>query len=81
MMINKRLIGAVPESKKYIAYNVALQWLSLGANICMIWSLCTLLAKLPDRTFTAHDMGVTALICAATLLVRVVCSMLSTKMG
>lgn len=27
MMINKRLIGAVPESKKYIAGNVALQWL------------------------------------------------------
>ena len=26
MMINKRLIGAVPESKKYIAGNVALQW-------------------------------------------------------
>lgn len=25
MMINKRLIGAVPESKKYIAGNVALQ--------------------------------------------------------
>ena len=81
MMINKRLIGAVPESRKYIAYNVALQWLSLGANICMIWSLCTLLAKLPDHAFTAHDMGVTALVCAATLVVRVVCSMLSTKMG
>ena len=29
MMINKRLIGAVPESKKYIADNVALQWSSL----------------------------------------------------
>ena len=29
MMINKRLIGTVPESKKYIAGNVALQWGSL----------------------------------------------------
>ena len=32
MMINKRLIGAVPESKKYIAGNVALQWCSLFAG-------------------------------------------------
>ena len=32
MMINKRLIDAVPESKKYIAGNVALQWCSLFAG-------------------------------------------------
>lgn len=31
MMINKRLIGTVSESKKYIAGNVALQWCSLAA--------------------------------------------------
>ena len=31
-MINKRLIGTVSESKKYIAGNVALQWCSLAAN-------------------------------------------------
>ena len=33
MMINKRLIGAVPESKKYIAGNVIVQWMSLIANV------------------------------------------------
>ena len=42
-MINKRLIGTVGESKKYIAGNVALQWLSLAANIGMI---CRLLERL-----------------------------------
>lgn len=26
MMINKRLIGTIGESKKYVAGNVALQW-------------------------------------------------------
>lgn len=35
MMINKRLIGTVAESKKYIAGNVVLQWCSLAANIAM----------------------------------------------
>lgn len=39
MMINKRLIGIVPESRKYIAGNVALQWLSLVANMVMMAAL------------------------------------------
>ena len=46
MMINKRLIGAVPESKKYIAGNVALQWCSLCANIAMMSAVTALLASL-----------------------------------
>ena len=36
MMMNKRLIDFVPESRKYIAGNVALQWVSLLANIGMM---------------------------------------------
>ena len=36
MMINKRLIGTVPESKRYIVRNVALQWFLLLANITMM---------------------------------------------
>ena len=39
MMINKRLIGTVAESKKYIAGNVVLQWCSLAANIAMMFSI------------------------------------------
>ena len=31
-MINKRLIGTVSDSKKYIAGNVVCQWISLAAN-------------------------------------------------
>ena len=33
MMIDKRLIRTVRESKKYIAWNVIYQWISLVANI------------------------------------------------
>ena len=40
MMINKRLIGAVKESKKYIAGNVFFQWVSLCANIVMMAVFC-----------------------------------------
>ena len=35
MMINKRLIHTVAESKKYIAGNVAFQWFALLGNIAM----------------------------------------------
>lgn len=40
MMMNKRLIGAVKESKKYIAGNVFFQWVSLCANIVMMAAFC-----------------------------------------
>ena len=39
MMINKRLIGVVPDSKKYIAGNEILQWCSLVANITLMNNL------------------------------------------
>ena len=43
MMINKRLIGTVAESRKYIAGNVVLQWCSLAANIAMMFSITNLI--------------------------------------
>ena len=46
MMIDKRLIGTVPESKKYIAANVTLQWCGLAANVAMMMSV----ASLPSLT-------------------------------
>ena len=46
MMINKRLIGTVPDSKPYIAGNVALQWFSLLSNAGMIFSFAWFLQQL-----------------------------------
>lgn len=40
MMMNKRLIGTVKESKEYIAGNVFFQWVSLCANIVMMAAFC-----------------------------------------
>ena len=45
MMIDKRLIGTVPESRKYIAANVTLQWCGLVANVAMMMSVASLLAS------------------------------------
>ena len=48
MMINKRLIGTVRESKKYIAGNVICQWVSLAANSTMMGAISHLLQQLYD---------------------------------
>lgn len=60
MMINKRLIGTVPDSKPYIAGNVALQWLSLLSNAGMIFSC----AWRPPHACTAAGRGAGSCPCA-----------------
>ena len=81
MMINKRLIGTVPESRKYIAGNVALQWVSLAANIVMMASITRLLAGLFEGAATMQTLWTTLLAAAAAVAVRYVCTRLASKMS
>ena len=81
MMINKRLIGTVEESKKYIAGNVAFQWVSLGANITMMASITGYLAKLYEKTAAQKDMGFTIGIAVVAVLIRFICSIGASRMG
>ena len=46
MMINKRLIETVSESKRYIAGNVLMQWISLLGNLVMMTTIANLLEGL-----------------------------------
>ena len=81
MMINKRLIGAVPESKKYIAGNVALQWCSLCANIAMMSAVTALLAALYAGSMTRSKIVTTAVIALAAVAVRYGCTVGASRMG
>ena len=81
MMINKRLISAVPESKRYIAANVALQWLSLAANIAMMTAIAHLLQKLYAGSADTASLAVTAAIGIAAVLLRFACAVGSSRMG
>lgn len=81
MMINKRLIGTVSESKKYVAGNVILQWLSLVANICMMTSITALLAKLFEKAANSTDLLITVAVAVAAVIVRFVCTVLASKMS
>ena len=80
-MINKRLIGAVPESKKYIAGNVALQWCSLLANIAMMSAITTLLAALYAGSVTRQRLIITAAVTLAAVAVRYGCTAGASRMG
>ena len=81
MMINKRLIGIVPESRKYIAGNVALQWLSLVANIVMMTSITTLLSDLYIYKETSTVFFDTVIVMLAAMLVRFGCAAGASKMS
>ena len=81
MMINKRLIGTVSESKKYIAGNVALQWVSLAANIAMIGAICRLLEQLYRQSASSGDLLLTAGVAAAAVAVRFFCNTGASRMG
>lgn len=81
MMIDKRLIGTVRESKKYVAWNVIYQWISLAANIMMMAGITNLLSKLFDNTADKGNFVSTVIIAAAAVGIRYVCSVQSAKMG
>ncbi|MCI9193350.1 MAG: ABC transporter ATP-binding protein/permease [Acutalibacter muris] len=78
-MINKRLIGTVPESRKYVAGNIALQWLSLLANIALMTAITALLAAL--ALGETGQIGLTAAVAAGAVVVRFSCTMGASRMG
>lgn len=55
MMINKRLIATVAESQKYIAGNVASQWVSLCSNVVIMGSIAAFVGKLAYAKPQAND--------------------------
>ena len=81
MMMNKRLIDFVPESRKYIAGNVALQWVSLLANIGMMTAITQLLAALFGGTADGAQLAGTAILAALAVAVRFACTTGASRMG
>lgn len=81
MMIDKRLIGTVRESKKYIAGNVICQWISLAANITMMGAIAKMLQGLFEGGTDGRQIVVTALIAAAAGGVRFVCATTAGRMS
>ena len=81
MMINKRLIGTVSESKKYIVGNVAVQWCSLAANMAMMTSVTGLLASLYTKEAGKDSILITVTVAAVAVIIRFACTVVSSHMA
>ena len=81
MMINKRLIRTVDDSKKYIARNVLFQWCSLIANITIIFSVSIFLQKLWDNALNAQTTVCLSVTAVLSIAVRFLCSYMASRAG
>ncbi|MGN0793079.1 MAG: ABC transporter transmembrane domain-containing protein, partial [Aristaeellaceae bacterium] len=81
MMINKRLIRMVPESRKTITANVALQWFSLLASIALMAQLAHLLHSLYQGRADSSLWLITGAVAVAALLIRLLCTIGASRMS
>lgn len=70
MMMDKRLLGMVPDSKKFIAGNVACQWISMVANAALVFTLGWLVELLLNEQSVQGKLPWVAGIALVALVVR-----------
>lgn len=81
MMINKRLIETISESKRYVAGNVILQWCSLASNIAMMTNITYLLQDLFRKNADTKSIIGAAVVAVIAVIIRFICTMGASRMG
>lgn len=81
MMINKRLIKTVEESRKYIGGNVVFQWFSLMSNVSAMFSVTAFLQKLFYKSATVKDLSFAVAVVVVAVAVRFLCALGSGRMS
>lgn len=81
MMINKRLINMVKESKKYIFLNVLFQWISLIASILIISLLTLIIKNVYLNQFEVNKFINQLIIILILILVKFFCTIIANKMS
>ena len=81
MMIDRRLVGMVPGSMRYVAASVALQWAALLANMGMVLVVCRTLSLLWAGAASEKDLVLLALCVGAAAAVRALAAVGSARMG
>lgn len=79
MMINKRLIGTIPEAKDKIVKNIIFQWLALVCNIIGIGMIAKLLQQLINGTYESSSLFMTGGIVVAMIVLRYIFVMIAGK--
>ena len=80
-MFDKRLMALCPESKKYIAGNVLLQFLELCCNAVMIAAVALSVQGLFTGSWSAGNLAKAAAIIAATIILRFFTTKYATRMS
>ncbi|WP_270839285.1 ABC transporter ATP-binding protein/permease [Peptacetobacter hiranonis] len=70
MMINKRVINEMGDTKKYIKLQVFLQWIALLCNIVMVFTLTSLLQKAINGGVETSEIIKTAVIFIVVMAIR-----------
>lgn len=81
MMINKRLLGLLNDSKKYVAGNVIFQWISLCANIAIVFAVTYFLEMIFNKNTNKISIILTVVITLISVLIRFICSIIASKMS
>ena len=79
MMINKRLIALIEESKKYIGLTVLYQWVALLANIVFMYSLARMIQVLFMDYFVFEEQLVFIALCLIAIVIRYFCKLAQHK--
>ena len=69
-MFDKRLMQMCPESKKYIALNILLQFLELCLNVVMIVTIAISVQNLYEKIWTKDKLILPALLIVVTVILR-----------
>lgn len=80
-MINRRLIAAVPESRRYIVGNVAFQWLGMVSGAAMVFSFSIALQHLSVGAIQVPSVIAAAAIGLLSVLARRLCAVKAGRMS
>lgn len=80
-MISKRLIREMKTSRKYVFYNVLFQWISLLANIGLMFCAAFGLVQVINRTISASQVAWLFAAVVLFLAIRFGCSIAASKMS
>ena len=80
-MIDKRLLASMPETKRYIVFNIIGQWIALLANVVMMFMIARSIVKLMIADLDLRELAIIVGIIFISLIIKLGASAFSMKMS
>ncbi len=80
-MIDKRLLASMPETKRYIVFNIIGQWIALLANVVMMFMIARSIVKLMIADLDLSELAIIVGIIFISLIIKLGASAFSMKMS